>query len=89
LAQIYYQQSARQPGDIISERRATSSRNQRATSSESASGNRSPDIEPIHAPAANEPTRPEHYWCFDDDGSRLTQARGEQEDTNGAEDKAD
>src|SRR5438067_217627 len=36
LAQIYYQQSARQPGDIISERRATSSRNQRATSSESA-----------------------------------------------------
>src|SRR5438094_526895 len=37
LAQIYYQQSARQPGDIISERRATSSRNQRATSSESAS----------------------------------------------------
>jgi phosphinothricin acetyltransferase len=36
LAQIYCQQSARQPGDIISERRATSSRNQRATSSESA-----------------------------------------------------
>ena len=30
------QQSARQPGDIISYRRATSSRNQRATSSESA-----------------------------------------------------
>jgi hypothetical protein len=36
LAQIYCQQSARQPGDIISERRATSSRNRRATSSESA-----------------------------------------------------
>jgi nucleoside-diphosphate-sugar epimerase len=36
LAQIYCQQSARQPGDIKSERRATSSRNQRATSSESA-----------------------------------------------------
>ena len=34
LAQIYCQQSARQPGDIISERRATSSRNRRATSSE-------------------------------------------------------
>ena len=36
MAQIYCQQSARQPGDIISERRATSSRNRRATSSESA-----------------------------------------------------
>ena len=32
----YGQQGARQPGDIISYRRATSSRNQRATSSESA-----------------------------------------------------
>src|SRR5438067_4978104 len=36
LPKIYCQQGARQPGDIISERRATSSRNQRATSSESA-----------------------------------------------------
>ena len=36
MAQIYCQQSARQPGDIISERRATSSRNRRVTSSESA-----------------------------------------------------
>jgi len=33
---FYRQQGARQPGDIISYRRATSSRNQRATSSESA-----------------------------------------------------
>src|SRR5271170_3159943 len=36
LAKNYAQQGARQPGDIISYRRATSSRNQRATSSESA-----------------------------------------------------
>jgi Protein of unknown function (DUF3047) len=36
LPKIYCQQGARQPGDIISERRATSSRNQRATSSASA-----------------------------------------------------
>src|SRR6516162_4134026 len=36
LPKIYDQQDARQPGDIISYRRATSSRNQRATSSESA-----------------------------------------------------
>src|SRR5439155_5372969 len=36
LPKIYCQQGARQPGDIISYRRATSSRNQRATSSESA-----------------------------------------------------
>src|SRR5437764_13457289 len=36
LPKIYGQQGARQPGNIISERRATSSRNQRATSSESA-----------------------------------------------------
>src|SRR5207237_3868513 len=57
LAQIYYQQSARQPGDIISERRATSSRNQRATSSESAvlgelagpAGCRCPRIFRLHA----------------------------------------
>src|SRR6516165_3496133 len=34
---FYRQQGARRPGDIISYRRATSSRNQRATSSESAS----------------------------------------------------
>src|SRR6516165_1320462 len=33
---FYRQQGARRPGDIISYRRATSSRNQRATSSESA-----------------------------------------------------
>jgi hypothetical protein len=32
LPKIYCQQGARQPGDIISERRAISSRNQRATS---------------------------------------------------------
>jgi hypothetical protein len=36
LPKIYCQQGARRPGDIISDRRATSSRNQRATSSESA-----------------------------------------------------
>jgi hypothetical protein len=36
LPKIYCQQGARQPGDIISYRRATSSWNQRATSSESA-----------------------------------------------------
>jgi hypothetical protein len=36
LPKFYRQQGARQPGDIISYRRATSSRNQRATSSESA-----------------------------------------------------
>jgi L-alanine-DL-glutamate epimerase-like enolase superfamily enzyme len=36
LPKIYCQQGARQPGDIISYRRATSFRNQRATSSESA-----------------------------------------------------
>src|SRR6059058_2153530 len=48
LAQIYYQQSARQPGDIISERRATSSRNQRATSSESA-------LPRLQRPGAGEP----------------------------------
>jgi hypothetical protein len=36
LPKNYRQQGARQPGDIISERRATSFRNQRATSSESA-----------------------------------------------------
>jgi len=36
LPKIYCQQGARQPGDIIPERRATPSRNQRATSSESA-----------------------------------------------------
>jgi uncharacterized BrkB/YihY/UPF0761 family membrane protein len=36
LSEIYCQQGARQPGDIISYRRARSSRNQRATSSESA-----------------------------------------------------
>src|SRR5215831_11879050 len=36
LPKITGQQGARQPGDIISYRRATSSRNQRATSSESA-----------------------------------------------------
>src|SRR4029077_16100597 len=36
LPKIYCQQGARQSGDIISYRRATSSRNQRATSSESA-----------------------------------------------------
>ena len=36
LAKNDRQQGARQPGDIISYRRATSSRNQRATSSESA-----------------------------------------------------
>jgi hypothetical protein len=36
LPKITCQQGARQPGDIISYRRATSSRNQRATSSESA-----------------------------------------------------
>jgi P63C domain len=36
LSKIYCQPGARQPGDIISYRRATSSRNQRATSSESA-----------------------------------------------------
>jgi IstB-like ATP binding protein len=36
LPKIYCQQGARQPGDIIPECRATSSRNQRATSSESA-----------------------------------------------------
>jgi ABC transport system ATP-binding/permease protein len=35
LPKIYCQQGARQPGDIISDRRATSSRNQRATSPES------------------------------------------------------
>src|SRR5262249_42426571 len=35
LPKIYCQPGARQPGDIISYRRATSSRNQRATSSES------------------------------------------------------
>src|SRR6516164_585492 len=35
---FYRQQGARRPGDIISYRRATSSRNQRATSSESAPG---------------------------------------------------
>src|SRR5947207_5098859 len=38
LTKIYCQQGARQPGDIISDRRATSSRNQWATSSESAHG---------------------------------------------------
>jgi hypothetical protein len=53
------------------------------------SGNRSPHIDPIHAPAAGEPTRGEHYRRFDDDGGRLTQARGEQKDANGAENKAD
>ena len=36
MPKIYCQQGARQPGDIISYRRARSSRNQRATSSESA-----------------------------------------------------
>jgi len=36
LSEIYCQQGAREPGDIISYRRAPSSRNQRATSSESA-----------------------------------------------------
>jgi len=46
-------------------------------------------MEPIHAPAAGKPTRQEHYGYFHNDGSRLTQTRGEQEDTNGAEDKAD
>src|SRR5439155_22006053 len=40
LPNIYCQQSARQPGDIISYRRATSSRNKRATSSESANAAR-------------------------------------------------
>jgi hypothetical protein len=43
----------------------------------------------MHAPAADEPTRGEHYRRFDDDGGRLTQARGEQQDANGPEDKAD
>src|SRR6201987_3352842 len=56
LPKIYCQQGARQPGDIISERRATSSRNQRATSSESAADaptatDRSPDRRAsIHGP---------------------------------------
>jgi len=27
--------------------------------------------------------------CFDDDGSRLTQARGNSQDANGAKDEAD
>jgi hypothetical protein len=53
------------------------------------SRNRSSRIDPIHAPAADEPTRGEHYRRFDDDGGRLTQARGEQKDANGAENKAD
>src|SRR5215469_14241275 len=44
LPKITGQQGARQPGDIISYRRATSSRNQRATSSESAAeANKQPD----------------------------------------------
>ena len=47
LPKIYCQQGARQPGDIISDRRATSSRNQRATSSESAHHrHRSPTLPP-------------------------------------------
>ena len=49
LPKIYCQQSARQPGDIISYRRATSSRNQRATSSESAGHERKGSVEPAAA----------------------------------------
>jgi hypothetical protein len=33
------------------------------------------DNEPIHAPAAHEPTRRKYYGCFHDNGSRLTEAR--------------
>src|SRR5689334_2404977 len=46
-------------------------------------------MQPIHAPAADQPTRREHYWCFDDDGIRLTKAGGDQGDANGAKDEAD
>jgi hypothetical protein len=46
-------------------------------------------MEPIHAPAADEPTRREHHGHFYDNSSRLTQARGEQQDANGPEDTAD
>ena len=53
------------------------------------SDDRSPHIEPIHAPAADEPTRYEHRGCFHKDGSRLTQVWGEQQDADSAEDKAD
>jgi hypothetical protein len=41
------------------------------------------------APAADEPTRREHYGCLDDDGGRLTQAWDNQQNANGPEDKAD
>ena len=50
---------------------------------------RSPHIEPIHAPAADEPTRSNHDGCLKDDGSGVTEAWGKQQDANGPEDKAD
>ena len=53
------------------------------------SRDRSPHIEPIQAPAADEPTRREHHGYFHDDGNRLTHVRGEQQDANSPEDKAD
>src|SRR5437764_15018917 len=55
LPKIYGQQGARQPGDIISERRATSSRNQRATSSESAPSDRPVAGHPAHRRVAAQP----------------------------------
>ena len=55
LPKIYRQQGARQPGDIIPECRATSSRNQRATSSESAVNNTSGEIVLTTQPATDPP----------------------------------
>jgi hypothetical protein len=43
----------------------------------------------IPAPAADEPTRRERHGHLHDNGSRLIQASGKQEDADGAEDNAD
>jgi len=47
------------------------------------------NIETIQAPAADDPTRREYEGYFQTNGHRLTQPRGEQQNANGAEDKAD
>src|SRR5215470_12515512 len=60
LPKIYDQQDARQPGDIISYRRATSSRNQRATSSESAVVRQAIETAWISASSGGHSARPVH-----------------------------
>jgi hypothetical protein len=66
----------------------TSARGRRSSPS-MISRDRSPYIEPIHAPAADEPTHGEHHRDFPNDSSRLTRARREQQNENGPEHKAD